>query len=69
MEEKRKEAYRIGIGVLVILGALTFGEFIIGLVASEWWGPLMFIASVKAFFVVRDYMHVGRLFAPKEEMH
>jgi hypothetical protein len=35
--------------------------------ASAWWVPLMLIALVKAFFVVRDYMHIGRVFAGDEE--
>ena len=69
MEEKKKEALQIGFGVLVLLVVLTIGEFWVGAVASAWWAPLIAIALLKAFFVVRDYMHIGRLFAGDEEVH
>ena len=69
MEEKKKQAFRIGVGVLILLAALTAGEFWIGSVASAWWAPLIAIAILKAYLVVRDYMHIGRLFAADEEAH
>jgi hypothetical protein len=67
-EEKKKLAYRIGLVVLILLVTFTIGEYFIGAVAPTWGGILLVIASLKAFFVVRDYMHVGRLFAPEEEV-
>ena len=45
------------------LAALTLGEFWIGSIASAWWAPLLGIAIIKAFFVIRDYMHLPRLFS------
>jgi len=66
LEEKKLEAFRIGAGVLILLGVMTIGEFWIGSVASAWWAPLLGIALLKAFFVMRDYMHLPRLFAPEE---
>ena len=30
---------------------------------------LLGIALLKAFFIVRDYMHLGRVFASDEESH
>ncbi len=66
LEEKKLEAFRIGAGVLILLAVMTIGEFWIGAVASAWWAPLLSIAVLKAFFVMRDYMHVSRLFAPEE---
>jgi hypothetical protein len=45
---------------------LTLGEFWLGAVASYWWAPLIGVAVLKAYFVMRDYMHVGRLFASDE---
>jgi hypothetical protein len=69
MEEKKKDALQIGFGVLVLLVVLTIGEFWVGSVAAMWWAPLMAIALLKAFFVVRDYMHIGRLFSGDEEVH
>jgi hypothetical protein len=66
-EEKKNKAKRIGNVVLILLVTLTIGEFFLGLVAPLWWAPLLAIALLKAFFVVRDYMHIGRLFAGDEE--
>jgi hypothetical protein len=37
-------------------------------VAYYWWAAIFAIAVLKAFFVVRDYMHIGRLFASDEEL-
>jgi hypothetical protein len=69
MEEKKKEALQIGFGVLILLIILTIGEYWVGSVAATWWAPIMGIALIKAFFVVRDYMHIGRVFAGDEEVH
>jgi hypothetical protein len=66
LEEKKLEAFRIGAGVLILLAVMTIGEFWIGAVASAWWAPLLSIAVLKAFFVMRDYMHLPRLFASEE---
>jgi hypothetical protein len=66
LSEKKQEAFRIGVAVIVILATLTVGEFWLGSVASGWWAPLIGVALLKAFFVVRDYMHIGRLFAAEE---
>lgn len=68
-EDKKKQAYRNGAAVLLILGVATIGEYFIGSVASIWWAPLMGIALFKAFFIIRDYMHLARLFASEEEGH
>ncbi|MCI0519315.1 MAG: cytochrome C oxidase subunit IV family protein [Chloroflexi bacterium] len=69
LEIKKKEAWRIGLGVLILLAALTLGEYWLGNFASAWWAPLLSVALLKAFLVVRDYMHLPRLFAPDEESH
>lgn len=66
MEEKKLEAFRVGAGVLILLGVMTLGEFWLGAVASYWFAPLLGVAVLKAFFVIRDYMHIGRLFASEE---
>ncbi len=68
-EEKKKQAYRNGLVVLILLVTFTVGEFFIGAVASYWWAVLLGIALLKAFFIARDYMHIGRLFASEEEVH
>jgi uncharacterized ion transporter superfamily protein YfcC len=67
IETKKKEAYQKGIAIIIVLIVLSVIEFTIGKLASSWWIPLMAIAFAKAFFVVRDYMHIGRVFASDEE--
>lgn len=68
-ENKKQAAFRVGTAVMILLTVLTIGEYFIGAVAYEWWAPLIGIAVIKAFFVVRDYMHLPRLFAGEEETH
>jgi hypothetical protein len=69
IEESKIDAFRVGLGVLILLAVFTIGEYWIGSVAIGWWAPLVVIALMKAFLVVRDYMHLPRLFAPEEEIH
>lgn len=66
-EDKKHEAYMVGIGVMLLLGGLTIGEFFLGAYASAWALPILIVAVIKAFFVVRDYMHIGRVFAGDDE--
>jgi len=68
-EEKMKQAYRVGAVTLMLLIVFTIGEFFIGAVASSWGAVLLIVASLKAFFVVRDYMHVARVFQPEDEVN
>jgi hypothetical protein len=66
VEDKKKVAYRNGVIVLVILFAMTLIEFFIAIYLPYWWGALMAVVAIKAFFVIRDYMHIGRVFAAEE---
>jgi hypothetical protein len=61
------DAYRIGVAVFILLIFLTIGEFAIGSIAPAWTAPLFVVAVIKAFFIVRDYMHLPRLFTGEEE--
>lgn len=65
----RKEQLTWGLWVMLLLAVLTFGEYIVGVIAPPWGSMLLLVAAFKAFFVVRDYMHIGRLFEPAEEKH
>jgi hypothetical protein len=65
--EKKRNEYRIGLGVLILLAVMTIGEYGLGSIAVGWWAPLIVIASFKAFFIVRDYMHISRLFEEEKE--
>ncbi|MBW8010889.1 MAG: hypothetical protein FVQ83_06570 [Chloroflexi bacterium] len=66
---ERKEALRAGVWVIVMLLVITFGEFIMALIATGWGNLLILVALSKAYFVLKDYMHIGRLFSKDEEVH
>lgn len=68
-ENKKLEAFQIGLSVITLLAVFTIGEYLLGVIAIDWWMPLLAIALFKSFFVVRDYMHLPRLFAAEEESH
>jgi hypothetical protein len=69
MENKTQsnEIYRIGVAVFIILVSLTIGEFAIGAIAPAWGVALLGVAILKAYFIVRDYMHLPRLFSGEED--
>jgi hypothetical protein len=67
MDDEKKMAFRAGMVVFLLLAVLTIGEFLIGRVAFSWWMPLLGIAIFKAVLIIRDYMHIGRLFAADED--
>jgi len=67
LEASKKEKYAMGVTILILLGAITLGEFGVALVGNNLGMILMLVALLKAFFVVRDYMHIGRLFSGEEE--
>lgn len=66
-EKKKKAAYEKGLIVLVWLAVLSIGELWFALMDIPWWSILVVIALIKAILVIRDYMHVGRLFSGEEE--
>jgi len=65
--EQKKQAYRRGVFVFFLLVAFTAGEYVIARISPLWWAPLMILVIAKAFFILRDYMHVARVFAGDEE--
>jgi cytochrome c oxidase subunit IV len=65
--KKKKAAYEKGIIILIWLAVLSIGELWFALMGIPWWSILVVIALVKAALVVRDYMHIGRLFYGEEE--
>jgi hypothetical protein len=66
---KKQELLRAGMVIFFLLAILTAGEFLIGAIAVGWAAPLFGIALLKAALIVRDYMHLPRLFAGDEESH
>ncbi len=71
MEEKKNLVLKNGTSIIIVLLFLTAAEFLIGAYVKIWWGAaiLLGIGALKATFVVRDYMHVRRVFAANEETH
>ena len=71
MEEKKMQVLKAGTAIIILLLFLTVVEFLIGAYVKIWWGAafLFGVSILKAVFVVRDYMHVGRVFAKDEENH
>lgn len=66
---RKKELFRAGLVVFFLLAILTIGEFMLGAIAVGWAAPLIGIAILKAALIMRDYMHISRLFAGDEESH
>jgi hypothetical protein len=62
----RRAELGAGVWVFLMLGVLTFGEFIVGVIAPPWGSALLLVAAFKAMFVIMYYMHVGRLFKSNE---
>jgi hypothetical protein len=67
--DSRRVQLGIGVWIMLMLAVLTFGEFLVGVIAPPWGRLLLLVAAFKAFFVIKDYMHIGRLFSSTEEPH
>lgn len=64
----KKADYSINILVTIVLTILTIGEFYLGVISTTTIAGLMIgIGLLKAFFIVRDFMHIGRVFSGEEE--
>ncbi|MGH2582133.1 MAG: cytochrome C oxidase subunit IV family protein [Anaerolineales bacterium] len=63
----RRDKLSYGAWVMLFLSVLTFGEYLVGVIAPPWGSLLLGVAAFKAFFVIKDYMHVGRLFTEEED--
>ena len=66
MDEKKKQAYKLGVTVLIILAVLTMIEFTVASFKFNWTWLFFGIAILKAWFVIRNYMHLPRLFNEEE---
>ena len=66
IEESRTEAIRAGGWIFMMLVILTIGEFTTAVIAAPWTFILWAVAIWKAYYVVKDYMHIGRLFSDEE---
>jgi hypothetical protein len=59
--------YRTGVAIFIILVSLTIGEYAIGAIAPVWGVALLGVAILKAYYIIRDYMHLPRLFSGEED--
>lgn len=69
MEARKTYAYRVGLTIFILLFVLTIGEYGLGAVGANWTSVFIAIALFKAFLVIRDYMHIGKLFSSEEKQH
>lgn len=74
LEAKKKEKYSTGVTIALLLAVASIGEYGIAVtgdnlvkVGADMGFVLILIGVFKAFLVVRDYMHVGRLFSKGDE--
>jgi hypothetical protein len=65
----RRAELGAGVWVMLMLAVLTFGEFVVGVIAPPWGSALLLVAAFKAVFVIGYYMHIGRLFKPDQGGH
>lgn len=69
LAQSKKEKFGTGATIMILLAAATLGEFGIGGAGAAIGGlgsVLLLVALFKAFLVVRDYMHIGKLFAGED---
>jgi hypothetical protein len=69
VQDSRKQALYSGVWILIMLAVLTGGEYIVGIIAPPWGIVLIVVAAFKAYWVLVEYMHIGRLFESEEESH
>ena len=67
MDDKKKQAFKFGIYVFIVLAVLTIGEYLISVFGFSGWIVFFAIAILKAWFVVQHYMHLPRLFSEEEK--
>jgi uncharacterized membrane protein len=65
-EQHKSEKYKAGIMVFLILAVLTAVEFFASQLGN-WVLVLIVLALLKAVLVIRDYMHIGKVFYGEEE--
>lgn len=67
MEDKKREAYRLGLMTLLILAVLTAVEYVVGVYVANAAVWLVILALIKAAAIVQNFMHITRLW--REESH
>jgi hypothetical protein len=65
--ERKNDKYMIGVTIAIVLFVLTIGEYMLADAGANWMEVFLMIAMIKAFLVVRDYMHIKRVFVSEEE--
>jgi len=67
VEDKKREAYRLGLITLGILAVLTAVEYLIAINLASPAVWLIIIALIKTGSIVQNFMHIARLW--REESH
>jgi hypothetical protein len=65
-EQHKSDKFKAGIIVFLILAVLTAVEFFTSQLGN-WVLVLIALALLKAILVMRDYMHIGKVFYGEEE--
>ncbi len=65
--QQQSQEFRHGLFIFIILAVLTAGEFLIARLSALLWIPLFIVALAKVYFIMRDYMHISRVFESDEE--
>ena len=69
-ENTKKPDYGVNQMVMIILAVVTLGEFLLGVIAKSNLSSIFIgMGVVKAWFIVVNYMNIGRLFQDDEESH
>lgn len=69
-ENTKKPDYSVNQMVMIILAVITLGEFILGVIAKSSLSSIFIgMGVLKAWFIVVNYMNIGRLFQNDEESH
>ena len=66
MSQNKKQTYKLGLIVLIVLGVLTAIEFGVGAAHIPWVWIFFLLALIKAWFVLQYYMHLPRLFKAEQ---
>lgn len=66
MSEKKKQAYKLGLIILIVLAVLTAIEFAVSVAHVPWAWVFFLLALLKAWFVLQHYMHLPRLFKAEQ---
>jgi heme/copper-type cytochrome/quinol oxidase subunit 4 len=66
MSQDKKQTYKLGLIILIVLAVLTAIEFGVATAHIPWVWIFFLLALIKAWFVLQYYMHLPRLFKAEQ---